>query len=85
MAVIRKIKIMPGVEPGHSMWRRVWAHVNPPLAGHTWHNMHDWLQKHYECRVISTRDDKGNKGFNLIFDSAEGHTAFQLTWWCDHG
>jgi Zn/Cd-binding protein ZinT len=83
MAVIRKIKIMPCVEPAHSMWRRVWTHVMTFPSGSTWHNMHDWLQETYDCRVVTTYDN-GNKGINLIFDSAEGHTAFQLTWCCDH-
>lgn len=80
MAVIRKIRIMPDVEPGHSMWRRAWAHVRALPSGSSWHYMHDWLQENYGCRVATTYDEKGNKGMVLIFDSAEGHTAFELTW-----
>lgn len=70
---------MPGVEPGHSMWRRVWTHVNSPLAGHTWHHMHDWLQENYKCRVVNTYE-KHNKGLVLIFDHVEHKIAFELTW-----
>lgn len=84
MAVIRKIRIMPGIEPMASMWQRVWTHVNSQAPSSTWHHMHDWLQETYDCRAV-TIYEKGNKGIALIFDSAEGQTAFEFTWCHDHG
>jgi hypothetical protein len=65
-----KIKVTPGVEPSHSMWRRVWGQLD------NWDHMHAWLADNYGARIRTTH----TRGFTIVFDSQEQLTAFVLTW-----